>query len=127
MAVSVPELSEERGEKKIPCTLLLNHYLQKNVRRREVLLSRVSVYIVVLMVSCHTVRIIPNIWEILQTLNMDDEADVVASVVKRISDHQVFVELLLATMGGPGDHLLPPVPHHLLLLILLHLLLQVWG
>ena len=40
------------------------------------LLSRVSVYIVVLMVSCHTVRIIPNIWEIVQTLNMDTEAQV---------------------------------------------------
>jgi hypothetical protein len=55
--------------------------LQKNVRRREVLLSRVSVYIVVLMVSCHTVRIIPNIWEIVQTLDMDNEANVGARVV----------------------------------------------
>jgi hypothetical protein len=56
--------------------LPLYRYLQKNVRKREVLLSRVSVYIVVLMVSCHTVRIIPNIWEIVQTLNMDTEAQV---------------------------------------------------
>ena len=54
----------------------LNLYLQKNVRTREVLLSRISVYIVVLMVSCHTVRIIPNIWEIVQTLNMDIKAQV---------------------------------------------------
>ena len=61
--------------------LHLNLYLQKNVRTREVLLSRISVYIVVLMVSCHTVRIIPNIWEIVQTLNMDNEANVGARVV----------------------------------------------
>ena len=46
---------------------------EKNVRKREVLLARISVYIVVLMVSCHTVRIIPTVWEIVQTLNMDTE------------------------------------------------------
>ena len=46
------------------------------MRKREVLLSLVSVYIVVLMVSCHTVRIIPNIWEIVQTFNMDIKAQV---------------------------------------------------
>ena len=56
--------------------LSLNLYLQKNVRKREVLLSRISVYIVVLMVSCHTVRIIPNIWEISQTLKMDTQDNV---------------------------------------------------
>ena len=52
---------------------------EKNVRKREVVLARISVYIVVLMVSCHTVRIIPNIWEISQTLNMDTEDNVGAS------------------------------------------------
>ena len=40
------------------------------------LLSRVSVYIVVLMVSCHTVRIIPTVWEIVQTLKMDAKTKV---------------------------------------------------
>ena len=46
---------------------------ERNIRKREVLLSRISVYIVVLMVSCHTVRIIPTIWEIVQTLTKDAE------------------------------------------------------
>ena len=46
---------------------------ERNIRKREVLLSRISVYIVVLMVSCHTVRIIPTIWEIVQTLTRDTE------------------------------------------------------
>ena len=27
-----------------------------------------SVYIVVILVSCHTIRIIPNVWEIAQTI-----------------------------------------------------------
>ena len=49
---------------------------EKNVRKREVLLARISVYIVVLMVSCHMVRIIPTVWEIVQTLNMDTETKV---------------------------------------------------
>ena len=33
------------------------------------MISRVSVYIVVILVSCHTIRIIPNVWEIVQTFN----------------------------------------------------------
>ena len=49
---------------------------EKNVRRREVLLSRISVYIVVLMVSCHAVRVIPTVWEIVQTFTMDTETQV---------------------------------------------------
>ena len=49
---------------------------EKNVRKREVLLSRISVYIVVLMVSCHTVRIVPTVWEIVQTLTMETESQV---------------------------------------------------
>ena len=56
----------------------MSHYTstfrkEKSIRKREVLLSRISVYIVVLMVSCHTVRIVPTIWEIVQTLSTDTE------------------------------------------------------
>ena len=47
--------------------------------------------------------------------------------VDRLCVQHVFVELLLAALGGPGDHFLPPVPHHLQLLVLLHLLFQVWS
>ena len=53
------------------CTSTLRK--EKSIRKREVLLSRISVYIVVLMVSCHTVRIVPTIWEIVQTLTTDTE------------------------------------------------------
>ena len=42
-------------------------YLQKTLRKREVQLSRISVYIVVVIVTCHTIRIVPNTWEISQT------------------------------------------------------------
>ena len=50
--------------------------MQKNARKREVLLARISVYIMVLMVSCHTVRLVPTIWEIVQTVTMDTETQV---------------------------------------------------
>ena len=42
-------------------------HFQTIIRKREVVISRVSVYIVVILVSCHTIRIIPNVWEIVQT------------------------------------------------------------
>ena len=48
-------------------TLATYFLSQTIIRKREVVISRVSVYIVVILVSCHTVRIIPNIWEIAQT------------------------------------------------------------
>ena len=50
--------------------------MQKTARKREVLLARISVYIMVLMVSCHTVRLVPTIWEIVQTVTMDTETQV---------------------------------------------------
>ena len=37
------------------------------MRRRQVLLSLISIYIVIIIVSCHTIRIVPNIWEIVQS------------------------------------------------------------
>ena len=49
---------------------------ERNVRKREVLLARISVYIVMLMVVCHSVRIIPTVWEIVQTFNMDTKTAV---------------------------------------------------
>ena len=86
-----------RREVKKHRTLPINLYLQKNVRRREVLLSRISVYIVVLMVSCHTVRIIPNIWEILQTLNIDTEDNVGSSRGRQV----MFSTCFCRTSPGP--------------------------
>ena len=40
-------------------------YSQRTLRKREVTLSRINIYIVYIIVSCHTVRIIPNAWEIV--------------------------------------------------------------
>jgi hypothetical protein len=48
-------------------------FLQTTLRKREVQLSRISVYIVVIIVTCHTIRIIPNTWEIAQTFNGEHE------------------------------------------------------
>ena len=80
-------------------TLPLNLYLQKNVRKREVLLSRISVYIVVLMVSCHTVRIIPNIWEISQTLNIDTEDNVGSSRGRQVMCSTCFCRISPGPLG----------------------------
>ena len=38
---------------------------QRILRKREVTLSRINIYIVYIIVSCHTVRIILNTWEII--------------------------------------------------------------
>jgi len=49
---------------------------EKTLRKREVLLSRISVYIVGMMVSCHTIRIVPNTWEIIQTFNAENPQNI---------------------------------------------------
>ena len=46
---------------------------KKLVRKREVLISKVSIYIVIIIVLCHSVRLIPTIWEISQTFLEADE------------------------------------------------------
>ena len=38
-----------------------------SARQREVALARVSIYIVIVFLICHTVRIIPNSFEMVQT------------------------------------------------------------
>ena len=42
------------------------YFVQRTLRKREVTLSRINIYIVYIIVSCHTIRIIPNAWEIVQ-------------------------------------------------------------
>ena len=44
---------------------------EQSVRKREVTLSRTSVYIVLVMVTCHMVRIIPTMWEIVQSISIE--------------------------------------------------------
>ena len=49
---------------------------KKLIRKREVLVSKVSMYIVIIIVLCHSVRLIPTIWEISRTfLEKEEEAD----------------------------------------------------
>ena len=95
---------------------------ERGIRKREVLLSRLSVYIVVLMVSCHAVRIIPTIWEIIMTVT--DQADITQATKTWL--WWFITGLQLASVGGHRDLLLPPRPRHLLLLLILYLLLQIW-
>ena len=71
---------------------------EKNVRKREVALARISVYIVVLMVSCHTVRIIPTVWEIVQTLTMDTETQ----VEDRQETYVMISSVFRTSTGQPG-------------------------
>ena len=40
------------------------------IRKREVLISRVTVYIVIILVTCHSIRLVPTIWEIVQTVRL---------------------------------------------------------
>ena len=43
-------------------------YFQKLIRKREVQISRVTVYIVIIIVTCHSIRLVPTIWEIVETI-----------------------------------------------------------
>ena len=46
------------------------------MRKRQVLLSRINIYIVIIIVSCHTIRIVPNVWEIVQACSgVNEEVD----------------------------------------------------
>ena len=38
-----------------------------NLRKREVILAKVSLCIVVIFFVCHGIRIVPNTWEMVQT------------------------------------------------------------
>jgi len=42
---------------------------ERTLRKREVTLSRINIYIVYIIVSCHTIRIIPNAWEIVHRMS----------------------------------------------------------
>ena len=46
---------------------------EKLIRKREVLISKVSIYMVIIIVLCHSVRLIPTIWEISQTFLEGEE------------------------------------------------------
>ena len=108
-------------------------YLQKTLRKREVQLSRISVYIVVIIVTCHTIRIVPNTWEIVQTFNGENQEVIDLYSEDNTLCHNFFANTLIfaghpmAPLGGHGDRHLPPGPHHLLLPQLLHLLWEVWS
>ena len=39
----------------------------RSLRRREVTLSKVSIYIVFVFVFCHSVRLVPNLYELYAT------------------------------------------------------------
>ena len=41
---------------------------QKLIRKREVQISRVTVYIVIIIVACHSIRLVPTLWEIVETI-----------------------------------------------------------
>ena len=53
-------------ENKLNFFLFQCYFVQRTLRKREVTLSRINIYIVYIIVSCHTIRIIPNAWEIVQ-------------------------------------------------------------
>ena len=57
----------------LPTTTITNLFPQKVVRKREVQLSRINIYIVVILVLCHSIRILPNTWEIVHTFYDKEE------------------------------------------------------
>ena len=38
-------------------------HIQGHIRKRDLMMSRVGVYISVIIVLCHSIRLVPNFWE----------------------------------------------------------------
>ena len=63
---------------------LTSPIVQGHIRRKDVLMSRVGVYISVIIVLCHSVRLVPNTWELLQRQTVDRGVNEVSSSVKKV-------------------------------------------
>ena len=46
------------------------------LRKREVLNSHISLYIALVTLVCHSIRLIPTLWEIYQRLRLQDEVEI---------------------------------------------------
>ena len=49
---------------------------QKRIRANEMILARVSILIVIVFIVCHSVRWIPNIYELIQRINLPKDEDI---------------------------------------------------
>ena len=51
------------------CRARTHSVVQITFWKRQILLSRINIYIVTIIVTGHTIRIVPNVWEIVQSSN----------------------------------------------------------
>ena len=49
---------------------IVSEQAHSDLRRREVVLAKISLYMVFVFLICHSVKIVPNIYEMLQTYLM---------------------------------------------------------
>ena len=61
-----------------------------NLRKREVALARISLYIVLVFLLCHIIRIIPNAYEMIQSYNLGVSMIFVYQLLKGFRSQNVF-------------------------------------
>ena len=85
--------------------------LQGYIRKKDVQMSRLGVYISIVIVLCHSLRLLPNTWEMIQRHQVLSPENITLITVIRYTwagaGHD-SAGLLLAALDGCDDHALEP-------------------
>ena len=76
---------KEEFENRYHVIPIVSKSVQGHIRRKDVLMSRVGVYISVIIVLCHSIRLVPNTWELLQRQTVDRGVNEVSSFVSTVN------------------------------------------
>ena len=66
-------------------------YIQGHIRKRDLMMSRVGVYISVIIVLCHSIRLVPNFWEFwtrVAPIELKEVTNTLMSQYLHISNHR---------------------------------------
>ena len=66
------------------------------------MMSRVGVYISVIIVFCHSIRLVPNTWELIQRKTVNEEVTKGKVIFKTVwlIGSSLFLGLYMASLGG---------------------------
>lgn len=103
----------QNGQQSIQNAATLTKNKATSLRKREVILSRISIYIVFVFLFCHSVRIIPNIYEMICTYT---------KVSGKVKFDQLLAKLMFSIFLQPGKEPLSFPPWVLAFTHLSHLL-----
>ena len=66
-------------------------HIQGHIRKRDLMMSRVGVYISVIIVLCHSIRLVPNFWEFwtrVAPVELKEVTNTLMSQYLHISNHR---------------------------------------